>query len=199
MTEWKNRIVGHGIKPASQFKLHPTNWRLHPERQKRAVKGSLDSLGWVDCVIENIQTGHVVDGNDRVSQALDNGDADVPYIQVDLTEAEEAQALLSLDATAAMAETDAENMDALLKQVQTANADVMAFFDDMAKENGLYVTEEKDAEPQIDRAAELNEKWQVKTGDMWSIGEHRLLCGDSTKADDVKSVLGGGYCVYDGH
>jgi hypothetical protein len=34
-----------------------------------------------------------------------------------------------------------------------------------------------DAEPQIDRAAELLEKWQVKTGDLWQIGEHRLLCG----------------------
>jgi DNA modification methylase len=48
-----------------------------------------------------------------------------------------------------------------------------------------------DAEPQIDRAAELNEKWQVKTGDLWKIGEHRLLCGDSTVKADVDMVMGG--------
>jgi site-specific DNA-methyltransferase (adenine-specific) len=48
-----------------------------------------------------------------------------------------------------------------------------------------------DAEPQIDRAAELNEKWQVKTGDLWQIGEHRLLCGDSTVKADVDRVMGG--------
>jgi len=48
-----------------------------------------------------------------------------------------------------------------------------------------------DAEPQIDRATELNEKWQVKTGDLWQIGEHRLLCGDSTVKADVDSVMGG--------
>jgi DNA modification methylase len=60
--------------------------------------------------------------------------------------------------------------------------------------------EQKDAEPQIDRAAELNEKWKVVTGDLWQIGEHRLLCGDSTKREDVDRVMGGelcGACVTD--
>jgi len=48
-----------------------------------------------------------------------------------------------------------------------------------------------DAEPQIDRAEELNKTWNVKPGDLWLIGEHRLLCGDSTKPEDVARVMGG--------
>ena len=49
---------------------------------------------------------------------------------------------------------------------------------------------EADAEPQIDKAAELNKKWGVVSGDLWQIGEHRLLCGDSTLKDDVTRLMG---------
>lgn len=47
-----------------------------------------------------------------------------------------------------------------------------------------------DAEAQIDRAAELLEKWQVSAGDLWQIGDHRLICGDCTDAAVVARVIG---------
>jgi DNA modification methylase len=46
--------------------------------------------------------------------------------------------------------------------------------------------------PQIERGAELNKKWRVKPGDLWQIGEHRLLCGDATKREDIERIMSGG-------
>lgn len=48
-----------------------------------------------------------------------------------------------------------------------------------------------DAEPQIDRAAELQQKWGTKTGDLWKLGEHRLLIGDCTVRENVERLMGG--------
>lgn len=44
---------------------------------------------------------------------------------------------------------------------------------------------------QIDRAEELQAKWQVERGQVWRIGKHRLMCGDSTSADDVAALMAG--------
>jgi hypothetical protein len=49
----------------------------------------------------------------------------------------------------------------------------------------------EDVEPQIDKAEELREKWGVKSGDLWKLGEHRLICGDCTDKAVVERVMGG--------
>lgn len=189
---WKNRIVGHGEKPASHFTPHPNNFRNHPARQKSAVRGSLGSLGWIDEVIINKRTGHTIDGHERIDEALANEDAPVPYVEVDLTEEEEAQALLSLDPIAAMATTNRNNAAALLEQINTNNTEVMTFLTGFARDTGLdwgSDSDLSDGKEQIEKAEELRKKWKTKPGQVWQIGKHKIICADSTDRATYRELL----------
>jgi hypothetical protein len=193
LTAWQNRIVGQGVKPADQFEANPNNWRTHPQSQRDALRGSLNEVGWVQQVIENVRTGHLVDGHERVWSALQNDNAEVPFIQVDLSEDEEAYVLATLDPIGAMATADAAKLDELLHDVQTGDAAVQAMLAGLAEDAGLYQGETTPAEPEppSEPLDDLQRKWQTELGQTWAIGQHRVLCGDSTDAAAVARLLGG--------
>ncbi len=136
-TPWRNRIVGEGEQQASQFIANPNNWRTHPQNQRDAMRGALNEVGWVQRVIVNRRTGYLIDGHERVWEALQNGDAAVPFVEVDLDEAEEAYVLATLDPIGAMAAADAAKLDDLLRDVQSGEAGVQQMLEQIAAKAGL--------------------------------------------------------------
>lgn len=122
---WQNRIIGEGVEPADQLLANPFNFRIHPKNQQDAMTGVLNQVGWVQRVIVNRRTGHIVDGHLRVSLAISAGAQDVPVIYVDLSEEEEALVLATLDPISAMAATDADKLRELMEMVRDNVEDEM--------------------------------------------------------------------------
>ena len=120
MANWQNRIVGHEWVDPDQLLANPLNFRIHPKFQQDALEGVLDDIGWIDEITVNKRTQFVVDGHLRVALAITRGEQ-VPVKYVDLSEDEEALVLAEFDYISALAGTDIEKLDALLKSVNSDN------------------------------------------------------------------------------
>jgi DNA modification methylase len=182
---WRSRIVGSGSEDPTQLLANPRNWRTHPLAQREALRGSLDTVGWVAQIMVNTTTGHVIDGHARVEEAISRGEPSVPVLYVELTEQEEELVLASFDPLGAMAEADREALDALLADLAVDDAGLAALLADLAGDlpkAGL-------TDP--DEAPDLPSEPYVKPGELWVLGNHRLLVGDSTKAEDVERLMAG--------
>ena len=182
----RNRIKELRNVLASSLKPNPKNWRTHPQSQSQAMRGILDEIGYADSLIaRELPDGSLmlIDGHLRAETTPDEM---VPVQIVDLTEAEADKLLLSLDPLAAMAESNAAAMQQLCDDAKTNNAALQAMWDEMqanVEQSPVEIVEDEVPEPPADPI--------TKAGDLWILGDHRVLCGDSTKAEDVGRLMDG--------
>lgn len=208
---WKNRIISQGVKKASEFLANPYNWHIHTQMQNGALRFALNKLGWIQNVIENQQTGHLIDGHDRVLLAYKKNDADVPYILVDLNEEEEKLAIACLDPITTMAQADKEKYQELVNSLSDDPEIARMLHDITSQVDGLEnitfptdtgiddaeipETEEEVKESEGDR---LKDTWGVAPGQLWTFPsdtrhayEHRLFVGDCTEDFALKILTEG--------
>ena len=136
--------------------------------------------------------GVILGGNQRFAACKVLGMTELPSSWVrtaeGLTDAQRKRFVIVDNAPEGMAgEWD---LDALLADWQVPDLGDLGF--DMADlAASLPTGEEVDAEPQTDRAEELRQEWGVEAGQLWALGDHRMMCGDSTRAEDVARLMGG--------
>jgi DNA modification methylase len=129
----KSRIVGEGTEAPDQLLANPENFRRHPKPQQEALEAALSELGWIQRVIVNERTGHIIDGHLRVELALRRDEPEVPVLYVDLTENEERIALATLDPISGLAYHDEQQLEELLAAITTDNDELAAFLDSLGK------------------------------------------------------------------
>lgn len=119
-----------------------------------------------------------------------------PVLVTDLDDREADLLLVSLDPLAAMADTAADRLRALTDGLgedlgETLRDQLSAMADEAQARLDAMRPPLVDPGDRADKAAELQTKWQVQRGQIWQVGRHRVMCGDSTSAEDVGRLMGG--------
>jgi DNA modification methylase len=184
LTSWRDRIVGFTRKAPHELPANDLKWRRHPGSQRAALRAALEGVGTVGPVILNVQTGRLVDGHLRVELAIEAAQETLPVILVELSLEEERLVLATYDPIGALAEADTAELATLLSQVETADDDLRRLLDGISTApDVLQVVASEDVPALTSEPVSMR-------GDVWLLGPHRLLCGDSTDVGELAAAMG---------
>ena len=167
------------------------NARTHSKKQIEKLRSSLREFGFVNPVIID-RDYNVIAGHGRIMAAKEEGIEKVPCVFVDyLTEAQKKAYILADNRMALDAGWDEELLAVELEDLKCLdfNLDLTGFD---GNELARYMAPKEEAtEDDFDVDSELEKESKVKPGDVWKLGRHRLMCGDSTSITDVEKLMNG--------
>ena len=154
------------------------------------LKRSIEQFGYVEPVIWNKTTGFVVGGHQRLKVLLDMGITEVECVVVEM-DAEKEKAL-NIALNKISGEWDKDKLALLIADLQGADFDVSLTGFEPAEIDSLFKDAQQDKvkDDDFDVGAELKAPVITKAGDVWTLGRHRLVCGDSTKPETFDLLMG---------
>jgi hypothetical protein len=167
---WTSKIVGHSKESPSTLVGNPLNFREHPEFQRQVVADSIEEIGFIRSITVNKRTGYVVDGHERLWQALaieeNNPKFEIDVEWVDLTEHEERLALSVLDQSCTLAKVNGDILEELLHEINTGSQAIAEMLTDMRDKAGNSLEEEKPQEEGEKIYVTDNTTWQLMVGNL---------------------------------
>ena len=154
------------------------------------LKRSIEQFGYVEPVIWNKTTGRVVGGHQRLKVLMDMGMTEVDCVVVEMDEDKEKALNIALNKISG--DWDKDKLALLIADLQGADFDVSLTGFEPAEIDDLFKDTLKDGikDDDFDVGAELAQPTMTKPGDIWTLGRHRLICGDSTKAETYDLLMG---------
>ena len=188
------------MQTTTDFQLVPTdklipyvnNARTHSKEQITKLRSSLREFGFINPVIID-RDFNVIAGHGRIEAAKAEGITEVPCVYVDhLTEAQKKAYILADNRMALDAGWDEELLSVEMQELQELGFDLsMTGFDEKELTDLLGVDTDGDAkEDDFDLSVALEKAAFVRRGDVWTVGRHKLMCGDATSAEDVSALMG---------
>ena len=173
------------------IKNDPHNVRSHSERNINVIKKSLETYGQRKPIVVN-QDGIIEAGNGMYQAARELGWTEIAAVRVDDVE-EVAKAFGIIDnKSAELAEWSLPGLKDVLESLDTGAFDMEATGFDVKEIEDLMTQFHVDEEGLTDDDAIPEDVGTVcKSGDLWKLGNHRLLCGDATKKEDVERLMDG--------
>ena len=166
------------------------NARTHSPEQITKLRSSLREFGFVNPVLIDREF-NVLAGHGRLTAAKEEGIKEVPCVFVEhLSEAQKKGYILADNKLALDAGWDDALLKVEMESLQEMGFDIgMTGFDEMEIAD-LFETDTEGEEDNFDIDAELEKPCFSKTGDVWHIGRHTVICGDSTDPETYKLLLG---------
>ena len=163
----------------AELSLDPSNVRKHSRRNLDAIKASLRKFGQQKPIVVDAK-GIVLAGNGTLTAAKELGWTEIQATRTELAGVEATAFAIADNRTAELAEWDEDGLAKVLESLKVEDADLLAAtgYDaaEVDKMVGVEVTEDEVPEPPAEPI--------TKAGDLWILGEHRVMCGDSTLSDE---------------
>ncbi len=181
------------LVPISKLVPYVNNARTHSPEQVMKLRSSLREFGFINPIIIDRDYG-IIAGHGRLLAAKEEGITEVPCVFVDyLTEAQKKAYILADNRMAMDAGWDEELLRVEIEALQGEAFYVsLTGFDEKELADLFKDGSDSDAEDDdYDLSAALEKAAFVERGDLWTVGRHRLMCGDATSAEDVATLMDG--------
>lgn len=180
------------LVPIDQLVPYANNARTHSPEQINKLRASLREFGFINPVIIDRDYG-VIAGHGRILAAKEENIDDVPCVFADhLTEAQKKAYIIADNRMAMDAGWDEELLRVEIEALQEMEFDPMLTGFDESELLELFTDDESGAkDDDFDLTAALEKASFVERGDIWTVGRHRLMCGDATSEEDVATLMDG--------
>ncbi len=177
--------------PVDKLIPYARNSRTHNDEQVAQIVASIKEFGFTNPILVGADDV-IIAGHGRLLAAQRMGLKEVPVVRLPhLTETQRRALVIADNKIALNAGWDEEMLALEMKELgdMDFNLDILGFSEDELKELEAFGEPEVEGKTDDDEMPEVPEEAVTKPGDIWILGEHRLLCGDTTVYDDVKKLM----------